>query len=358
MHLRHVEPGGAGRFWAMISLRKAIESHTEELLRSALGSYASSLVAAADAGALACPPEGESLKVSLLNLCRRLNQEASVEAVAETGEAVNGELHAWGERAAQFYQQKVDEVREVLAIVAEAAAKVADRDDRYAKQFGELSGRLESTARLNDLSLIRKALVLGVTELKAHSSRMVQEGQESVGKLRSQIASYEARLQEVERLASQDSLTGLANRREMERQIERRVVDNRPFGLICLDLNRFKQVNDSLGHAAGDALLCQFAQELKMSVRSTDIACRWGGDEFLILVDGEAREAESRTRRIEEWVNGEYTFTSGNQQHKVNISAATGIAIWNPGEDASQVVQRADAAMYQQKSNAPQPVTR
>ena len=344
--------------WTMISLRKAIESHTEDLLRSALASYGSSLVAAADAGALACPPEGESLKTSLLNLCCRLSPETSPEQVAETGQAVNGELQAWGERAAQFYQQKVDEVREVLALVAEAAAKVADRDERYAKQFGELSGRLESTAKLSDLSLIRKALVLGVTELKTHSSRMVQEGQESVVKLRSQIASYEARLQEVERIASQDSLTGLANRREMERQIERRIADNRPFGLICLDLNRFKQVNDSLGHAAGDELLRQFSQELKMSIRSTDIASRWGGDEFLILVDGEARETESRTRRIEEWVNGEYTFSSGNQQHKVNISAATGVAMWNPGEDLSQVVQRADAAMYQHKCSTPEAVTR
>jgi diguanylate cyclase (GGDEF)-like protein len=333
----------------MISLRKAMEAHGDELLQCALESYGSSLAATAEAGALAYPPEGESLKASLLNLSLRLNVEASAPTVAETGKAVNGELQAWGERASGFYQQKLDELREVLTLVADAAGKVADRDERYAKQFEDLSGRLETTAKLKDLTEIRRSLIQGVAELKASAARMVQEGQVSVGKLRSQVAVYEARMKEAERIAAQDALTELANRREMERQIERRVEGGRPFGVIYLDLNGFKSINDTYGHKGGDELLKQFAQELKVAVRATDVAGRWGGDEFLVLVDGDLSEAESRARRVEEWVNGEYTLTAGGERKKVRITAGTGAAAWKKGDSAQDVVQRADAAMYGRK---------
>lgn len=333
----------------MISLRKAMEGHTEELLRCALESYGSALAATAEAGALAYPPEGESFKASLLNLGGQLRAEASAVAVSATSKAVNGELEAWGARASSFYQQKLDEVREVLAIVAGAAGKVADRDERYAKQFGELSGRLEAAAKLKDLDEIRLSLIRGVTELKANSAGMVREGQESTSKLRSQIAVYETRLEESERIAALDPLTELANRRELEKQMERRINGERPFGLIYVDLNGFKSVNDTFGHNAGDELLKLFAQELKVAVRTTDAVGRWGGDEFLVLVDGELSEAESRARRVEEWVNGEYTLACGAEPRKVRISAATGVAEWKRGDAAQELVRRADEAMYRHK---------
>jgi diguanylate cyclase len=327
-----------------------MDRQVEELLRSAMGAYRAALKAMADAGAQACPPTGEGLKQNLLNLQRSLTAEASAAVVAETEQHLEEELREWGQRTARFYEQKTDEIKEVLTIIAQATGHVAERDERYAAQFGALTEQLETTAKLNDLTAIRQSLVRGVADLRTKVARMAKEGQDSVAKLRSQVAVYAARLEEVERLASQDPLTGLANRRRILGQLELRISQGRRFSVICLDLNDFKQINDRLGHEAGDDVLKQFSEELKAALRSTDIVGRWGGDEFIILIDGEAQEADASVGRVKEWVNGEYTLTKGAKPHKASVVASAGIATWRPGEKSADVLQRADAAMYEDKS--------
>lgn len=333
----------------MISLRKSMERQAEEVLQSALKSYADVFVAVGEAGAQACPPEGEKLKENLLNLRRRLDPETSASVITETEQLLEAELQTWSERAAHFYQEKTDEVKEILTIVAKAAGQVGERDQRYAKQFGKLTERLQATAKLNDLAMIRQSLIKNVAELEICVTKMAADGQDSVAELRAQMHVYESRLEEVERIASQDPLTGLSNRRKVERQLELLASQRRPFSVIYIDLNGFKQINDALGHAAGDDLLKQFAGELRMAFRTTDVVGRWGGDEFIVVVDGDSCDAVTRVERIEKWVAGEYIVTTELGPCKVHVSASRGVASWKTGDTSTTILQRADAAMYEHK---------
>ena len=334
----------------MISLRKSMAMQAEEVLQSALKSYADVFVVVGEAGVQACPPAGEELQESLLNLRRRLNGETSASVITETEKLFEIELHTWSERAAQFYQEKTHDVREILTIVAKAAGKVAERDQRYAKQFGTLTEQLQGTAKLNDLTTIRQSLVTNVAELETCVTKMVRDGQESVADLRAQMRVYEDRLEEVERIASEDPLTGLANRRKLERQLELRSGQGRSFSIIYIDLNGFKQINDTYGHLAGDDLLKQFAGELRAAFRTTDVVGRWGGDEFIVLIDGDFRDAVTRIERIQKWVDGEYILTTESGPRKVQVSAASGVTSWQAGDTPTTILQRADAAMYEHKA--------
>jgi diguanylate cyclase (GGDEF)-like protein len=333
----------------MISLRKSMAMQAEEVLQSALKSYADVFVVVGEAGLQACPPASEEFKESLLNLKRRLDAEASASVITETEQLFEMELNAWSERAAQFYQEKTEEVREILTIVAKAAGQVGERDQRYAKQFGKLTERLQGTAKLNDLTMIRQSLAKNVAELETCVTRMVRDGQESVTELRAQMRVYKDRLEEVERIASQDPLTGLMNRRMMERELELHASQGCCFSIIYIDLNGFKKINDTFGHLAGDDLLKQFAGELRAAFRSTDFVGRWGGDEFIVMVDGDFRDALTRAERIGKWVDGEYTLTTESGVRKVQVSAACGVASWQAGDTPATILQRADAAMYEHK---------
>ena len=332
----------------MISLRKSMESLLEDMLQSTLECYRAALAAMGDAGVKACPQAGDDLRQSLLQLNQHLTAEAG--AVAHTEKRVEEELRAWGDRAARFYDEKSDELKQVLMIVAQATRQMGDRDQRYAKQYLELTDRLQATARLNDLTLMRKSLGASLEDLEVCVANMTRDGQDSVAGLRAQLSSYETRLVEVERVASEDALTGLANRRRMERQMEQRVSEGRPFSVIYVDLNGFKKINDGLGHVAGDDLLKQFASELRNAFRAKDLVGRWGGDEFLALVDGDAVEARARSEAIEKWVNGDYTLATSAEPRKVKVSAATGFASWRQGETVVQLLRRADEAMYEHKA--------
>jgi diguanylate cyclase (GGDEF)-like protein len=339
----------------MISLRKAMREQMEEAFESTLDSYKGALVAMGDAAARACPPSGEQLRNNLRVLQERLTNEAPPNLVTETEQRLEAELRTWGDQTAQFYQENTDEVKSILSIVSKATLEVGERDQRYAKQFGDLTERLRATNRLNDLSSIRQSLSKSVADLSTCVTKMAKDSQESVAQLRAQLSSYETRLEEVERMASLDELTGLSNRRKVELQLGRRVTEGRIASVIYLDLNEFKQINDAYGHLAGDDLLKQFAGELRTMLRAADILGRWGGDEFIIVVDGDSRQAKALAERIEKWVTGEYVLTVNGVAQKVKISAAIGIASCQPGDTITDILNRADAAMYAHKSQMKSP---
>ena len=125
------------------------------------------------------------------------------------------------------------------------------------------------------------------------------------------------------------------------------------FSVISLDLNGFKKLNDTYGHLAGDDLLKQFATELRTVFRSHDVIGRVGGDEFIVLVDGDLSVANARLERIRRWVNGSYAVKGNPDAPKVKVTAAVGAAQWNPGESMRDILSRADAAMYADKPAAP-----
>src|SRR5580692_7628267 len=127
---------------------------------------------------------------------------------------------------------------------------------------------------------------------------MVQEGERSASRIRAELSTYQTKLDEAERVATQDPVTGVANRYKAERQIQLRIERSRTFSVALFDLDNFKQTNDLYGHPAGDTLLKQFATELRAFFRSTDIVSRWGGDEFLVIIDCYAEEARERVEPV------------------------------------------------------------
>jgi diguanylate cyclase (GGDEF)-like protein len=162
----------------------------------------------------------------------------------------------------------------------------------------------------------------------------------------------------VARLASEDPLTGLPNRRVFRAALQK--ICSRPcpdetgetidFAVLFLDLDRFKVVNDTLGHRVGDMLLKEVAKRLKASLRPTDILARLGGDEFAVVVpDIESRAAiEALTSGIVETVAEPYVIDG----HRIRSSASIGIAVGPPdGTNADELLMAADLALYAVKSD-------
>ncbi len=333
-------------------LNKHREASPAELLTLTLDSYRSALAAMGNCGAQACPTLGPDLQRSLLVLAESLSKKLTPPVVTETEVHVEEQLQLWGAQTADYFKERAGDVKEILMLLAHAAESTAERDQRYTSQFSEFTKRLQAMARLEDLPQIRAAIMRGSRDLKACVEKMEQDGRESVATLRSQVSTYQTKLEEAEQRASRDSLTGLENRHGVETKLERRIEEKKPFCVVELDLNGFKQVNDTYGHQAGDDLLKQFSAELRSASRSTDVTGRWGGDEFIVVLDGSLVEANAHIERMRKWVFGSYTLQVGTETQKVDMDAAMGLVEWKPGETMKDVLGRADAAMYQDKSVA------
>jgi diguanylate cyclase (GGDEF)-like protein/PAS domain S-box-containing protein len=149
-----------------------------------------------------------------------------------------------------------------------------------------------------------------------------------------------------------DDLTGLASRKLLIDRLEesvRRARRRRTFvGVVLLDVDRFKHVNDSLGHDVGDALLVEIAQRLQAGAGETNTVARLGGDEFVVLCDevGDIDEVSDHAHRLDELLRA--PFTLGDVE--LMLTASIGIAVWNGGDEpADELVRHADAAMYRAK---------
>jgi len=156
----------------------------------------------------------------------------------------------------------------------------------------------------------------------------------------------------LERRATTDELTGLVNRREFERLTDEALLDASRFGtglcIMLIDLNGFKQVNDTLGHQFGDLVLEACADRLVTAVRDTDVVGRWGGDEFVILLPG--LEDGTAVRHSAERIAGQLGTTP--VVGDVSMSGAIGAALYpRHGETLDELVRAADVAMYEAKSS-------
>ncbi|RSK31632.1 GGDEF domain-containing protein [Rhodovulum iodosum] len=154
---------------------------------------------------------------------------------------------------------------------------------------------------------------------------------------------------DAEERAVTDTLTGLRNRRAMDGALAQMVAAARPFGLMHLDLDHFKQVNDSLGHAAGDHVLQEVGRILLEETRTADTVSRVGGDEFLVLFDGlaDAARLTAIARRIIARLERPMPFDG--TLCRVSASIGATLSIFYDRPDAERVLRDADAALYASK---------
>lgn len=157
-------------------------------------------------------------------------------------------------------------------------------------------------------------------------------------------------LRRLQEQATHDVLTGLSNRRAildlLDQSIARARRHNRGLGLLYLDLDGFKTVNDSYGHAAGDAVLVEVADRLKQATRLEDNVGRIGGDEFVVICEDISDEGEAVKARLAHAVTKPYSGVGID----VPVGASIGVAIWQPDDDADALLGRADHAMYADKA--------
>ncbi len=161
------------------------------------------------------------------------------------------------------------------------------------------------------------------------------------------MARLRVRAEEFHKLATIDPLTGLPNRRLTERRLTGELSRSQRYGhpltVLMLDLNGFKQINDRHGHAAGDDVLRMFAEHLNHVIRSSDVAGRLGGDEFMVILPeclpDQVQRLLERLRPLKVDFRGE----------TLDVTCAVGWAGYQPGETPEQVMERADQALYADK---------
>lgn len=185
-------------------------------------------------------------------------------------------------------------------------------------------------------------------ELERHNEQLRRLNEELELKVAARTRELAEKNRELERLSITDRLTGLYNRLKLdeglERELSRAARYGTPFSVVLLDIDHFKRVNDTHGHQMGDRVLVEFANILRRTIRHTDWAGRWGGEEFLVIcpetaLAGAGRLAEKQRGEI---ATHGFPVIDG-------CSASYGLAEYRAGDGIESLVARADAALYRAK---------
>jgi diguanylate cyclase (GGDEF)-like protein len=204
-------------------------------------------------------------------------------------------------------------------------------------------GLLVVGERLGDVSTFVETDVELLGTFAGHASILLENG-----RLEHSLAQVTQLKEQLRHQAYHDALTGLPNRLNLLEAVEHEIASGPDsVAVLYLDLDRFKTVNDTWGHSAGDELLSEFSRRLAGAIRPQDLAARIGGDEFAVLVrDVDAGGAVVVARRMLDTIDGTYTLSCGDVACHVSVGIAVGGPSTTSGED---IIRNADIAMYSVK---------
>lgn len=239
---------------------------------------------------------------------------------------------------------------ELAKVVAVIKSRLA-HDERYAQMLGEVQSQLAKRPSADELTAIVDLIIAENHKAKESAANAVRE----LTKSHATITKLQQSLDEAVAETMKDPLTGIGNRRSFDLALDETIVtasaSGRPMTLVFCDLDHFKRVNDEYGHAMGDQVLKLTAQALSSAVRGTDIVCRFGGEEFAIILPNTAlKEALMVAERMRSQLLSKTLAVRGTNKTVGTISASFGVAELGKGDDARWLVDRTDGALYRAKA--------
>lgn len=245
-------------------------------------------------------------------------------------------------------------LKQLLSRFVDSLAEVTEHTGEYQAKIEGFSQRIGSADKLSDVSqllddILRETRVVQARARQSHDElvstrRQADEAEQRVRQLERELARVSEKMHE-------DQLTGALNRRGMDealnRELSRSDRQGTPISLALLDVDNFKQLNDTLGHQAGDRSLVHLTTVIKNTLRPTDTVARYGGEEFIIIMSETALQVaiDTVTRLQRELTKNLFLHNDARQL----ITFSAGVALRGPQESAADLINRADQAMYQAK---------
>ncbi len=237
----------------------------------------------------------------------------------------------------------IDRLGDITETTGDYHSKIAG----YSQKIGGADNLTQLSHILEDI--MQDTRVIQASALRSHEELLATRKQANEAEER--VRKLEQELEEVSELVREDQLTGALNRRGMdetlERELKRAERTHAKLSVALLDIDNFKQLNDTLGHQAGDQALVHLSRTIKEALRPTDSVARYGGEEFLIILpDTDLKNGVDTIERLQRELTRKF-FLHNNERKLITFSA--GVALLEEGEDKEDLVGRADKAMYHAK---------
>ena len=252
-----------------------------------------------------------------------------------------------GDRIDEVGEKISDEIRDMVDILGQSVDSVAE----YGASLAGVQSQLEELDDPTQLKRIVSHMIKATKSTAASNQALEDQLMES----RKQIEELQESLEAIRYESLTDELTTLSNRKHFDHTIERVVKDagesQEPLSLLLTDIDHFKKFNDTFGHQTGDQVLRLVALAVKQNVKGHDIACRYGGEEFAILLPHTSlRQAVTVAEHIRRAVLSKELVKRSTGENLGRITISIGVSSFKPGDTAQSLIGRADTALYAAKA--------
>jgi diguanylate cyclase (GGDEF)-like protein len=260
----------------------------------------------------------------------------------------SGPVCEFGQQQRRYLTEREDELWKLLEVYQEHQKLEGAANKQFHDALAGAHERLSGVLRLNDLRQLRERVENEIRRASVLVDEKVRADAGRAEKLSRQVQALEAALVAARRDAARDPLTGIYNRAAFQEQLGAALTSPQRCALAMVDVDDFKNINDTLGHLAGDEVLRQSVQLISRAARPGDVLARFGGDEFCLLSPGtDARHLHARFEDLVARRNVE--IQQEERPVTIRLSLSAGVATSITGDTPESLIDRADHTMYQAK---------
>ena len=256
-----------------------------------------------------------------------------------------------------YIGERETEFREIIDLMTAAMTGLDNENRDFYSSIRTQGERFEQITLLDDIKRMKNELVREVESMRAMVRKKEGQDHKTLEALSNQVDGLRKELDEARRSANTDGLTGVNNRKALDEYLRSLVERNRitrlPFSLLMMDLDNFKQLNDTYGHTVGDRMLLAFAEKCRRTVRSDDFLARYGGEEFTLILPGASlRNAKKKAKQICKTIAASrYAADDAPNADIVSVTVSIGVSTYRKGDTVKTLLERADQCLYKAKAD-------
>lgn len=299
----------------------------------------------------------DELKQELIELAERLTTGENVNKLQGAFEKSKKRFLKFAGRQKSYLLEREKEFKDIIDILSKAFISLDSDNVDYNRKILEQSEKMEQITLLDDIKKIKQALIFEIDQLRETVHHKEGKDSAQLETLAKQVEILNTELKKVQRESEQDGLTGAHNRKAFDLRIsslvEMNTATKSPFSLVMLDLDDFKQINDTFGHQTGDRVLVALVNKCRQFIRSEDTLARYGGEEFAIVLPGASlKNAVKKAKQICKTVaDTRYAVEGKTDQEPLSVTISVGVATYRKGDSVKTIITRADDSLYIAKRN-------
>lgn len=301
--------------------------------------------------------DSSSYKEHVDDMTRSLLSEAPVRGVERKFERDHKQIGEFISKEKSYLNNREAELRNLIELLRKGLTDVVGENRDFGEKVSQSNVRLEQIVNLDDIRRMKDALRTQIAQVRdIVREKQMRDGQ-LLNRLEKEVDILKTDLERVHKVATTDPLTGAQNRYSFDAHlhdcVERNVISWKPFCVLLCDLDNFKTINDTYGHRVGDAVLSIFVSECRSILRKEDYIARYGGDEFVLMLNGaNMRQAISKANTIcQLFAMRKHVFNGPEGKMEIPIGVSIGVAEAHRRDTTESLIERADGALYKSKQS-------